>query len=263
MTKTKTNRSAVAATAERLIPSQSRRFYLAVFLLLLLAVVVARLPTAPEFAAMPSVVWIDAEVEVQVSLSPSSIIFGGSADRVDLAPVPAPATPPKVVTRHWGGTGFVVDGHLVTARHVVVSEEPTETVKKITVTTEQGATARVEVVREERESDLAELKTLDSFKMPSLRLAKTAPKRGDAVTQIGNPAGIRFVTSQGILVGFDRRQGYNIVAIDTYGGNSGGPDLNAAGEVIGVCHTLITGSRFTGIGTLAALRDFLNPDGIR
>lgn len=207
--------------------------------------------------AMRSVVLIQADVEVEEN--PFAFFFGRFRSvELSLSPAPLPApVPAQKIVQHFYGTGFVVNGQLITANHVVATEAG-QTLLRILLTTADGRTAPAEVVRQDKASDLAQLAT--PLRLPSLTLASRAPIRGDNVTQIGNPAVIRFVVTHGTIVGFDRHQGYNIATIDTFGGNSGGPDLNDAGEVVGMCHTLISGSRFTGIGTLQDLRDFLNPD---
>ena len=212
-------------------------------------------PSASELKQ--SVVFIDTKMEVE--FNPFEFLFFGSLTAPAIKP-PEAAPPLRKEIVHGYGTGFFVNGSLITARHVVVPEGAGK-VLSITVTTAGGKSWEVTMLRDDQKLDLAELKT--KYLLPSFRLASRAPRVDDAITEIGNPALIRFVVSKGTIVGFDREQGYNIAALDTFGGNSGGPDLNARGEVVGLTHTIISGTRFTGIGTLAQLRDFLFPDETR
>ena len=207
--------------------------------------------------AKESVVIVDATVEV----APNPFFFLFSRGHFFEKARGAGASSKRI--SHYRGSGFVVNGHLLTAAHVVLAEEG-DKVLSISVISFHGQSTAVEVVRTDKEADLAELAPVKgSITLPTLTLAHDAPAVGDKVVEIGHPGMIHYVISRGEIVGFDRDQNYNIATLDTFGGNSGGPILNAQGQVIGLCHTILRGSRFTGIGTLNQLRDFLYPERVR
>jgi S1-C subfamily serine protease len=206
---------------------------------------------APAADPKESVVIVDARVEISNSFA---FFFSRGAKKIE----------PEKPIGHYRGTGFVVNGHLVTAAHVVLADSG-DKVLSISVTTFHGKSAKVAVQHSDKESDLAELVMLEGehLVLPSLTLSQGNASVGDKVVEIGHPGMIHYVVSRGEIIGFDREQNYNIAALDTFGGNSGGPILNSGGQVIGLCHTVLRGSRFTGVGTLEALRDFLYPERVR
>jgi S1-C subfamily serine protease len=222
--------------------------------LLLLALICASTGASPE-TAKESVVIVDATVEV----SPSPFLFFFSSAHI---PKDVTASPKRI--SHYRGTGFFVNGHLITAAHVVLPDAG-DKVLSISITSYKGKSAKVSVDHSDKKLDLAELVLVkgERLALPSLHLSESNPIVGEKVTEIGHPGMIHFVVSRGEIIGFDLDQDYNIAALDTFGGNSGGPILNAQGRVVGLTHTLLRGSRFTGIGTLEALRDFLYPERVR
>jgi len=221
----------------------------AIFLFLGVAFVVPLRSESPE-SAKESVVIVDAVVEV----TPNPFLFFFSRT----------FTKQEKRTTHYRGSGFVVNGHLITAAHVVTAD-PGDKVLSISVVSFHGQSTEVAVVRTDKATDLAELAPVKgaSITLPTLTLSNTTPRVGDKVLEIGHPSMIHYVVSRGEIVGFDLDQKYNIAALDTFGGNSGGPVLNRSGRVVGITHTLLRGSRFTGIGTLNQLRDFLYPERVR
>jgi S1-C subfamily serine protease len=225
-------------------------FLQATAIFLFLGVAFIPLQSASPEEAKESVVIVDATVEV----SPNPFLFFFSRT----------FTKPEKRTTHYRGSGFVVNGHLITAAHVVLAD-PGDKVLSICVISFHGESTEVAVVRTDKDSDLAELAPVKgaTLTLPTLTLTNRTPSVGDKVVEIGHPGMIHFVISRGEIVGFDRDQNYNIATLDTFGGNSGGPVLNSSGRVVGLTHTLLRGSRFTGIGTLNQLRDFLYPERVR
>lgn len=234
------------------VPQTGKRkvyFLQATAIFLFLGTAFIPLQSASPESAKESVVIVDATVEV----APNPFLF--LFTRL--------AKPEKRIS-HCRGSGFVVNGHLITAAHVVKAD-PGDTVISISVTSFHGQSTEVAVVRTDKDSDLAELAPVKgaSLTLPTLTLTNSTPAVGDKVVEIGHPGMIHFVISRGEIVGFDQDQNYNIAALDTFGGNSGGPVLNSSGRVVGLTHTMLRGSRFTGIGTLNQLRDFLYPERVR
>ena len=139
------------------------------------------------------------------------------------------------------GTGFVIDaeGHVVTNQHVVDDAET------VTVAFAKGGDEQARVIATDPSTDLAVLQVdLDGHDVRPLELDRSAQvKVGDQVYAIGNPFGLERSLTAGIVSAVGRQiqspNGFTIDnAIQTDApvnqGNSGGPLLDAAGNVIGV-----------------------------
>ena len=145
-----------------------------------------------------------------------------------------------------GGSGFIVsdDGYIITNRHVVDSEAA-----RYEVELDDGTRYNAEVVARDTMYDVAVLK-IDPVdqELPVLRFSTEPLRLGETVIAIGNAlAEFPNSVSVGVVSGLAR----NITASDGFGmtenlenviqtdaainrGNSGGPLLNLAGEVVGV-----------------------------
>lgn len=157
------------------------------------------------------------------------------------------------------GTGFIIskDGYIMTNKHVV------EGAKTVNVTLNDGKTYQnVEIIGTDPLNDSAILKVKDpeNFKPVTLGDSKTI-RSGQSVVVIGNALGeySNSVTS-GIISGTGRE----LIASDSTGsayeklsdmiqtdaaingGNSGGPIVNAAGEVIGIATAYASSSQTVG-----------------
>jgi putative serine protease PepD len=139
------------------------------------------------------------------------------------------------------GSGFVYDeaGHVVTNQHVVSGATA------ITVTFSNGAKYPAHVIGSDPSTDLAVLK-VDAPKslLHPLTLGDSdAVQVGAGVVAIGSPFGLAESVTSGIVSALHRQmQSQNRFTIDDSiqtdapinHGNSGGPLLNATGQVIGV-----------------------------
>ena len=139
------------------------------------------------------------------------------------------------------GSGFVVDkaGHIVTNYHVV------EGAQQIEVSFSNQDTYKAKLVGTDPSTDLAVLQVdVSSRALTPLALADSDGVRvGDPVVAIGNPFGLDRTATAGIVSALQRNvtapNGSNIDhVIQTDApinqGNSGGPLLNAEGQVVGV-----------------------------
>ncbi|MDT8343581.1 MAG: Do family serine endopeptidase, partial [Thermohalobaculum sp.] len=134
------------------------------------------------------------------------------------------------------GSGFVIeaDGYIVTNNHVV------EDAAKVTVRFPDEREFTAEVIGTDPQTDLALLK-IDADGLPRLGLGDSDALRvGEDVIAVGNPFGLGGTVTRGIVSALARdiQAGPYLDFIQTDAainrGNSGGPLLNLAGEVIGV-----------------------------
>ena len=139
------------------------------------------------------------------------------------------------------GTGFVVDpaGLIVTNEHVVDGSSD------LKVTLSDGTDLKATLVGKDASSDLALLKVDPGpHDLPALALSDDSDLQvGDTAYAIGSPYGLEGTLTTGVISALHRQitapNGFSISdAIQTDAelnpGNSGGPLLNTAGEVIGV-----------------------------
>jgi serine protease Do len=148
----------------------------------------------------------------------------------------APNMQPRSVPSQGLGSGFIVspDGYIVTNAHVV--DGATEVTVKLTDRREFTA----KVVGADKRTDVALIK-IDAKNLPALDLsAPPGVKQGEWVIAIGSPFGFENSVSAGIVSGVHRAlpggQMTPFIQTDVAvnPGNSGGPLLNAAGQVVGV-----------------------------
>jgi putative serine protease PepD len=139
------------------------------------------------------------------------------------------------------GSGFVLDeaGHIVTNAHVVDGAE------SVTVRFADGTTATGTVVGSDTSTDVAvvQVDVAASLLHPLALADSSSVEVGDEVVAIGSPYGLEGTVTTGIVSGLDREltapDGSTITgAIQTDAavnhGNSGGPLLDAHGDVIGI-----------------------------
>ena len=153
------------------------------------------------------------------------------------------------------GSGFIVtgDGYIITNNHVV------ESVNQIYVILSDGTTIPAEIVSTDVFADLAVLKV--EGQMPGVATLGDSDilKPGESVIAIGSPLGdFRNSVTVGVISAtgrmLDTGNGYemeNLIQTDAAinSGNSGGPLVNLAGEVVGI-NTLVV--RGDGMGSAIA-----------
>jgi S1-C subfamily serine protease len=156
---------------------------------------------------------------------------------------------PGSQTQRLLGSGFVIDkdGHIITNFHVV------EDAQSVEVSFSNRETMRARILGVDPSTDIAVLKVdARSRALTPLKLGDSdGVKVGDAVVAIGNPFGLERSITAGIVSALQREiRAPNLYAIDHViqtdapinRGNSGGPLLNAQGQVIGVNAAIETGT---------------------
>ena len=143
----------------------------------------------------------------------------------------------REVPRRGAGTGFVIDpsGYILTNHHVIADST------RISVRLTDGRTLRAERVGSDPDTDIALIKVETQRPLPSATLGDSDSLRvGEWVLAIGNPLAYEHTVTVGV-VSFIGRKLFD-TSLDRYiqtdaainFGNSGGPLINARGEVIGI-----------------------------
>jgi serine protease Do len=162
---------------------------------------------------------------------------------------------PQSQIEHGIGSGILIspDGYIVTNNHVV------DGAVDINVTLNDRRILPAKLVGSDPLTDLAVIKVAGT-NLPNAPWGdSTALRPGQTVLAFGNPFGFRFTVTRGIVSGLnrpnpfsrDRRQPGSFIQTDAAinHGNSGGPLVNARGEVIGINTFLISSSdSFSGMG---------------
>lgn len=164
-----------------------------------------------------------------------------------------------------GGSGFIVDpeGLILTNKHVVVDPEA-----EYLVVTHNEQEYHGKVLSRDPLNDVAILK-IEAHDLPTVKLSSTPVVPGQTVLAIGNALGLfSHTVSKGIISGLARKisaalgggpgpegeaapqveelRGVIQTDVAINQGNSGGPLINLAGEVVGINTAVIFGAQNIG-----------------
>ncbi len=191
--------------------------------------------------------------QANAQLPPEMHQFFGSPDQ--FGQFFGPRMRPQPQIEHGIGSGVVIspDGYIVTNNHVI------DGAVDIRVTTSDRRVLKAKLVGTDPLTDLAVIK-VDAKDLPSVPWGDSTDVRpGQTVLAFGNPFGLRFTVTRGIVSAVNRpnpdasdpRKAGQFIQTDAAinQGNSGGPLVNARGEVVGINTFLISPSgSFAGMG---------------
>jgi S1-C subfamily serine protease len=145
------------------------------------------------------------------------------------------------------GSGFVIadGGYVVTNEHVIDGISAAE------IITYDGKTHTVTLVGKNTNMDIALLKISETTYSPLILANSDSIQVGEKVIAIGNPLGLQFSVSEGIVsavhrVGDNKINGYIQTDASLNPGNSGGPLIDTEGNVIGINNFKVSGSESLG-----------------
>jgi len=167
------------------------------------------------------------------------------------------ASPGDQPPREGTGSGFIIDtqGHILTNNHVIAEAA------RITVRLVDGREYDARVVGTDLSTDIAiiRIEPRAGETLPVATLGDSEALRvGDWVIALGNPLGLDFTVTAGIVSAKGRQMAAGDVSprIESFiqtdavinPGNSGGPLIDLFGRVVGVNTAIFGSNRFVGYG---------------
>ena len=155
--------------------------------------------------------------------------------------------------RYGAGAGIVWDanGLILTNSHVVGRQTPI-------VVLQNDGEYESRLIARDPDVDLA-LLSIDAPGLTPLKAAPVSPRIGEMVFAFGHPWGQRNTVTRGIvsaLVSAQNRRGDRLPVIRSDAplapGNSGGPLVNAKGEVVGINAMIVGGDQSVSIAASVA-----------
>ncbi|NMG20959.1 serine protease [Brasilonema bromeliae SPC951] len=159
---------------------------------------------------------------------------------------------PRERIEQGSGSGFIINagGQILTNSHVVNGAQ------SVTVKLKDGRSFKGRVMGEDPVTDVAVIK-IEANNLPTVSIGNSELLQpGEAVIAIGNPLGLDYTVTSGIIsatgrsssdIGVtDKRVDYIQTDAAINPGNSGGPLLNARGDVIAMNTAIIRGAQGLG-----------------
>jgi S1-C subfamily serine protease len=169
------------------------------------------------------------------------------------------------------GTGVIIDakGTVLTSLHIVKNAQ------KMQVVFRDGSFTEASKITEIPDNDLALLRpaVVPDDIVPAVLAPSSTLDVGDEVIAVGNPFGINYSVSAGVISGLGRifrskeiGMLRNMIQFDAAvnPGNSGGPLVNRDGEVVGIVAGLLNPMQeefFVGIGYAVPIETFMSRGG--
>lgn len=133
------------------------------------------------------------------------------------------------------GAGFAINdgGYILTAAHVL------DGISDLKIQLSDGSFRTVRVVGVDESRDVGVL-IVYGDPLPTASIAEKMPRPGQEIMVVGAPAGYGFSIASGLVSGYNsdgsvlQRDKFMLLSAPVDGGNSGGPVVNARGEVVGV-----------------------------
>ena len=164
---------------------------------------------------------------------------------------------PRNLREHALGSGVIIspDGYIVTNNHVVAKASD------INVELTDQKVYKAKVIGTDPQTDIAVVK-IDAKDLPTATWGKSSDaKVGDTVMAFGNPFGLNFTVTRGIVSGIGR-SGLGIESFEDFiqtdaainPGNSGGALVDIHGKVIGINTAIVSpgaqdgAAGFNGVG---------------
>ncbi len=174
---------------------------------------------------------------------------------------PRPERKPDEGGFHTAGSGVIYDsrGRVITNAHVVAAAPRADAIS-IVLTDGRRMPAAVEF--SDPSVDIAVLRVATTAKLPVAELASATARVGQLVVAVGNPFGLSFTVTAGVVsaVGRSMQLGRNVpeakdlIQTDTpiNPGNSGGPLVDARGRVVGINTAVMPYARGVGFAVPTA-----------
>jgi S1-C subfamily serine protease len=170
----------------------------------------------------------------------------------------------SVKTNKGSGSGVIYDkeGFIMTNRHVI------EDASSVFVVDYEGIRYPAEIVAVAKNVDLAVLKIETEKTLYSLKFAKEEDiKVGSKVIAVGNPLGLSFTVTEGIISSKNRmvdEQMFIQTDVPINPGNSGGPIVNSGKRIVGINTFKLSNSEGLGfaipVQTAKEFADFVLKD---
>lgn len=165
-----------------------------------------------------------------ISAGIALFLSSGAALASHLVEVPVVWVSPGCTGFYIGEGFYVTAGHCVQGDFMLLSDDDSAVLAEVVAFEQPGA-----------DRDFAILSSADASPMPGLTLAcDTKPHIGDHVSTAGFPGGVGYVAVTGEVASDERpappdwEHDIFWIAAPILPGNSGGPVVNEAGEVIGI-----------------------------
>jgi len=195
----------------------------------------------------PGVVAVNTTRSVRPRANPRGRVPQGMEDFLEQFGGPQPRQ------QRGEGSGFIMsaDGYIVTNNHVVADAD------QVSITLSDGRVFKAKVVGTDSTTDVAVVK-IDARGLPTLTTGDDEKTRiGEWVLAVGNPLGLDFTVTAGIISAKGRGQEINLPNAGNFTisdfiqtdavinpGNSGGPLINLRGEVIGLNSAIMSQTGF-------------------